>query len=371
MKSKMFLLVVVLAVFFICGITYAEDTEEITLTTYYPAPYGEYDGLAANSMAVGRTYAIPAADNLVIEGNVGIGTRTPNIDLAIGDTDTGLQQQGDGELALYTNNVERVRIRNNGNVGIGTTNPGDKLDVAGSIRANVLYDRNNVGYYVDPASTSRLNYGVYDNLYSYGFMQSSIFYDRDNTGYYVDPASNTKLNTLSTGNITLTGDYLYRPGRLHIQATEILYLNPHGGTFVCVGGGGGNGHLVVTGNAWKTGGGHWEVWSDARLKKNVKPLNGALVEMLKLDGVTFQWKDPKKFNNMDGVYMGMVAQDVEKVFPEWVGLGPEGKYKTFSPIGFEALTVEAIRELKSENDVLKAKNLELEARIKSIEAKLK
>ena len=66
---------------------------------------------------------------LTVTGNVGIGTKAPNIQLAIGDSDTGLKQQGDGKLAIYTNNVERVRVDNAGNVGIGTTAPKRKLDI--------------------------------------------------------------------------------------------------------------------------------------------------------------------------------------------------------------------------------------------------
>ncbi|MEH2291339.1 hypothetical protein [Nostoc sp.] len=71
-------------------------------------------------------------------GNVGIGTTTPKIHLAIGDDDTGLKQQGDGQLAIYTDNVERVRINASGNVGIGTNNPTKaKLEIVGYL--------NNVG----------------------------------------------------------------------------------------------------------------------------------------------------------------------------------------------------------------------------------
>lgn len=66
-------------------------------------------------------------------GNIGIGTATaPSIQLALGDNDTGFQQEGDGELAIYTKNVERVRVDSSGNVGIGTDNPGTTLDVNGT-----------------------------------------------------------------------------------------------------------------------------------------------------------------------------------------------------------------------------------------------
>ncbi|WP_287690361.1 tail fiber domain-containing protein [Microcystis sp. M015S2] len=56
----------------------------------------------------------------VISGKVGIGiSNNPKIHLAIGDDDTGLQQQGDDELAIYTNNSERVRVTKHGTVYFG------------------------------------------------------------------------------------------------------------------------------------------------------------------------------------------------------------------------------------------------------------
>jgi len=69
------------------------------------------------------------------ENKVGIGTNAPKIHLAIGDNDTGLHQQGDGQLAIYTDYIERVRIDKIGNFGIGTNSPNEKLEVSGNIKA--------------------------------------------------------------------------------------------------------------------------------------------------------------------------------------------------------------------------------------------
>ncbi|MDD5625888.1 MAG: tail fiber domain-containing protein [Patescibacteria group bacterium] len=63
------------------------------------------------------------------EGPIGIGTTDPGIKLAIGDTDTGLDWESDGNLKIMTNNSERIRIASDGKVGIGTTNPAAQLTI--------------------------------------------------------------------------------------------------------------------------------------------------------------------------------------------------------------------------------------------------
>ena len=66
--------------------------ESITITTYYPSPYGSYKELRAQRMAIGDNYItssycwpptvcanqIDANADLVVEGNVGIGTTGPD-----------------------------------------------------------------------------------------------------------------------------------------------------------------------------------------------------------------------------------------------------------------------------------------------------
>jgi hypothetical protein len=93
----------------------------------------------------------------------------------------------------------------------------------------------------------------------------------------------------------------------------------------------------------------WTVTSDRRLKTNINTIEDSLERLLALRGVTYQWIDPASQGDMKGVYTGFIAQEVEEVFPEWVGLDPAG-YKNVTVIGFEGLVVEALRDLRDEKD---------------------
>jgi hypothetical protein len=122
------------------------------------------------------------------------------------------------------------------------------------------------------------------------------------------------------------------------------------------------GMLEVAGDAFKSGGGSWTTSSDIQLKKNVKTLEGALTALLQLRGVNFEWKQPEQQGNLAGQQMGFVAQEVESVFPSWVGTNQDGT-KNLTIRGFEALAVEAVRELNRKVD-------ELSRRLEAIEQQL-
>jgi hypothetical protein len=103
----------------------------------------------------------------------------------------------------------------------------------------------------------------------------------------------------------------------------------------------------------------WSQVSDARLKKNVIGIDGflALRLLLMLRGVTFEWINPRQG---EGPHYGMIAQEVEDIFPAWITNGHDG-YKSLSYEGFQGLAVEAMRALQTENDEIKAANARLQA----------
>lgn len=109
-----------------------------------------------------------------------------------------------------------------------------------------------------------------------------------------------------------------------------------------------DGTLSINGQAaYKATPGPWAGPSDERLKTEITDLGGALDRLLKLRGVYFEWREPKKRGTKEGRQIGLIAQEVEEVFPEWISEGEDG-YKLLSVSGFEALTIEALRQLHQE-----------------------
>jgi hypothetical protein len=94
--------------------------------------------------------------------------------------------------------------------------------------------------------------------------------------------------------------------------------------------------------------------SDRKLKENIQKVEGALELVSQLDGVTFDWKDKER-----GSSAGVIAQNVEEVLPSAVRdvdtIGEEGQtHKAVDYNQLSALFIEAIKELKEENKLLRA-----------------
>jgi len=100
--------------------------------------------------------------------------------------------------------------------------------------------------------------------------------------------------------------------------------------------------------------------SDERLKTNVRPIENALDKVSQIDGVIYDWNDTykKDHGDVDGYFVrpdnsGVIAQQVEKVFPNVVANRADG----FKAVRYELLVpllIEAIKDLKAEIEALKA-----------------
>lgn len=173
---------------------------------------------------------------------------------------------------------------------------------------------------------------------------------------------------IGMGNSTGAGDY-----------NEIILLNTKDGTS---NGGligvndatgiqnitldGGSGDIVasgnVSGNTLTSSNGAVQT-SDRRFKKDIKPLENVLNNVQKLQGVNYRWKDENKSQRSQ---IGVIAQEVEEVYPEFVHTDKDG-YKAVNYAQMTAVLIEAMKELSAKVETLEAKNNYLEEKVSSIE----
>jgi hypothetical protein len=228
---------------------------------------------------------------------------------------------GVSNVAFSSTGVNQFLIDAAGGVGIGTNSPEAPMHVlegsAGTVSAHsnacAVFERSSNGY-VQILTPDADESGV-----MFGNPTSGVA-----GGLYYNSTAANGLTFRCNGNSTKM--VIDSAGNVGVGTTSPLFL------------------LHVDGSAGKPGGGSWSVASDERLKHNVQALSGALERLLELHGVTFEYVDPESIGELDGERVGLIAQEVEKVFPDWVEEGPDG-YKRLTVRGFEALAIEALREL--------------------------
>ena len=91
--------------------------------------------------------------------------------------------------------------------------------------------------------------------------------------------------------------------------------------------------------------------STMRIKTNIETLESPLDKISKLRGVSYNLKK----NNEPSI--GMIAEEVEEIFPELVSKDKDGKAAAMSYGRMTAVLLEAIKELKEEVDELKQENI--------------
>lgn len=111
--------------------------------------------------------------------------------------------------------------------------------------------------------------------------------------------------------------------------------------------------------------------SDRRLKKNITPFGPVLDKVAALQPVHYFWRAnefPDRHFGPDQA-AGLIAQDVEQVLPELVATDSDG-FKAVNYSQLPLLTIQAVKELKSENDALKAETESLKQRMTELEKRL-
>jgi hypothetical protein len=225
-------------------------------------------------------------------------------------------------------------------------NGGFLAAVSGSIRARdnmhapIYYDRDDTGYYCDPASSSRFNqtrayyYNVYaGNGHGIRFWESDAYKISmgDSSLYIYGPVTGHSIKTNMDNGSTGRGFTWGREGYAPIAAIESTY-----------------GNMQIAGSF--TAGGNVTAYSDISLKENIENIADAVNKVMKIRGVTFTRND---LDDKTKRYAGVIAQEIEVVLPEVVEEDISGiKHVAYG--NMVGLLIEAIKEQQAEITELKS-----------------
>jgi hypothetical protein len=340
------------------GIILAEET--ITITTYYPSPYGVYREMRAKRIAIGDTYydaaEIPWEEtdgdggiidylaDLVVEGNVGIGTTNPETRLEITGNDSygvGIKLNptaaGGGIWWLFAPTTSAGADRaghldfttgttlSDIRIGIGTTSVPLKLTVRSPSSSNGAALFTNASYS-----------NVFSILPHSGitYLSSGIYY-LNGVWTQSNENSNNQLFGLSPGN----------GARWYASSTGTPSWN-----------------LASNIQLW-TDAGTWVGSSSRKLKENFTQLNpdDLLNKINQLDITRWNFKsEGKKIT-----HIGPVAEDFYRIFKTG---DAEDHLATIDTAGVSLAGVKALSgKVKSQQEQIKSQQQQIEKQQKQIE----
>lgn len=263
-----------------------------------------------------------------------------------------LTTDADGRIGIGTAMPRSaVHVTAGNDAALGTTNPNGFLTLGPTAGTNLALDNNEI--------LARNN------------GSASALYLNANGGAPVVIGTNAPLSGV---NAQIAGGLLIESG------PQDDFVGISFGPFSNqIGGGAENtdpvGIFLSNGNAFKPGGGNWAVLSDPRAKHDILPLTNTLDRLMSLRGYSYEYNDDKVRQGvaLPGRQIGLMADEVERVFPDWISRDPQGT-RFVTERATTALMIEALRDLRTEKDrELAAKQAEidnLKARLDRIEAAL-
>lgn len=274
--------------------------------------------------------------------NAGFGAIVPMMGSIRFYTGNVMNQSTNLEIpAAGFSNYEKMVIADN--VGIGTSNPQTKLNVAG----NGI----DVAIRISGQSNCKQSFEIQDdssNVWSMARLPNANTFKLGNN--YIDHLFLMDNGTMGVG---------YAFADKSTEAMMHIYDNSNASDVLSVGNPLGSVRFTSTGKlaAYNTNGiKYFEATnnlSDKRLKTNVLPLQDSLQRIIKLQGVSFTFDVGLGLGSRR--HIGCIAQDVERFIPEVVEKDETTDYYRMHYDKLVPILIESIKELHEEVQTLKAK----------------
>ena len=324
-------------------------------------------------------------------GNIGIGTTGPNSKLHINGT-TGedafrIQVGGSTKHLLGSNGGTTLGVFSSGAPANGLYVNGQTLIGVSSGTAGTLYQvgaklqvQTNTKYagYFSTDSLYSASYAIYAKHTATGSSDTRAVKGEakssDGWGYGGDfEGGDRGVNAIGSGGAytgVARGLYAYASGTAGSRYGVYGYAYNNGGTsaygvYGTASGATNNYGVYCSGNGVYTG--TWTQSSDIKLKKNIKSLSGALDKIKLLEPKEYEMRREEypSMNLSEGKQFGLIAQDLEKVFPEMVHIishpdnmekGKETmlEFKGIDYISLVPVLIQAIKEQQQQIEELKS-----------------
>jgi hypothetical protein len=300
---------------------------------------------------------------------------------ASGDTNTGIYFPAADTIGFTEGGVEAMRINSAGDVGIGTTSPGRRLDVEdGGVRV-VQWTAPTTGALTIRDASSNANGGYIQWVNNANSVERGFI--------AIDPSNNMRFATGSTermridssGNLLVGATSPFASSKLSIESTNgtqvgVVHNNAGGQSYLSNGVAAastawahfygvssnntvqnifiyGNGNIQNANNSYGS-------LSDIKWKENIADATPKLDKLCQVRVVNYNLKGGYEQHKQ----IGVIAQELEQIFPSMVDETPDRdkdgndlgtttksvKYSVFVP-----MLIKAMQELKAENDALKAR----------------
>jgi hypothetical protein len=299
------------------------------------------------------------------------------------NTQSSIDLSGYSNVADMSNNIvmrtagtERFRLTNIGRLGLGTSSPTVALHVqngnvfsgsddpaTNTIPSLYVYNTNNASTSAHATSLVRTAgtgggkpYYSLDINGNFGF---SMGINNPNNQMIINTTWN--FNTAAANNAITINRFGQSRVSIPEQGGQVATDWP---------GSWGGGIATYDFLAFGVLGNSFNTRSDRRLKNSIIDLDSSSIsKYLKLRPVTFYWNQDKQRDTK--LQYGFIAQEIESIFPEMVNTGTdEMQTKSVNYQALHALSLKVIQAQQIEIDLLKKKQIEFEARLLRLEAKI-
>ena len=277
---------------------------------------------------------------------------------------------------ISQNNTKLFWDNSNYHLGIGTNTPSNNLEVIGKTKTDSLFVTGSIGIGtttpISQLSNTAVNtigangVGVQANSFSWAANApngyAGLIYNNDNTsGQGLAVKVNATLGTQRLLDLSV--------GTQNISGNTIMVVKADGTVGILTGAP--TSTLSVNGTADKAGGGNWGTFSDARVKQNVQNYTLGLKEILAIRPVSFQYNGKGVYKADGATYVGILAQEIEKILPGTVTKIAAGGFTDLRKYDGSELTYTLINAIKEQQKIMEDKQKQLDDKQKQIDALIK